>query len=128
MTSMDVKTAHAKWSEWIAEFDASNARNRPRVWALLWHRVVSKHEHPGYPPGTYPCDKPWTALCQADLTGFPQPSPMTCWFEDHETQPEALQALLNHIQEGSCDTSRDRTMDTSKCTIPGLSRDRSMDA
>lgn len=74
-----------------------------------WYRAVSKHEHQGHPPRTYPCDKPWTALCQSD------PGCRICWFEDFTTQPEATAALDRHIRENACDPTRDRGDEPPAC-------------
>lgn len=56
-------------------------------------RCVHKHEHQGYPPGVYPCDKPWSALCQTDHG-------QACFVGDYTSQPEATQALDEHIRAG----------------------------
>lgn len=54
---------------------------------------VTKHEHMGYQPGVYPCDKPWSAGCQTDHGSL-------CFIGDYETQAEAVRAMDEHLRAG----------------------------
>lgn len=56
-------------------------------------RWVDKHEHQGYPPWVYPCDKAWTVACQTDHGSL-------CFIGDYESQSEATRALDEHIRAG----------------------------
>lgn len=58
-------------------------------------KSVYKHEHMGYPPGEYPCDKPWTALCQTAHGDI-------CYASDHRHQSEAVSALGEHLRRAEC--------------------------
>lgn len=74
-------------------------------------RWVSKHEHQGYPPRVYPCDKPWSAGCQTDHGSL-------CFIGDYETQAEAVQAMSDHMHKGvHLQGCADDNEPTQKCVI-----------